>query len=197
VRIIGLTGGIGSGKTTVSAILRDLGATVVDADEAARGALLKGAPGYDEVVASFGDVILDDGGRVDRQRLADIVFADDEARARLNAIVHPRVREWMAVALHEADTKGVEVAFMDVPLLYENGLDRGLEEVVVVWAPEETQVERAVSRGLREDDVRARMRAQMPLAEKRARATRVIDNSGPMEETRLQVRRLWEDLNRV
>ncbi|HEV3230981.1 MAG TPA: dephospho-CoA kinase [Candidatus Dormibacteraeota bacterium] len=191
MRIIGLTGGIGSGKSTVTGMLRDLGAAVVDADEAAHAVLLPGSEGAEEVAAGFGPEVTDEAGRIDRQRLADIVFNDEAARARLNAIVHPRVQAWMAEAVAEAGRRGVETVVLDVPLLYENGLDAGTTEVWVVWVPEALQVARAVARGMREDDARARIAAQMPLEEKRRRAARVIDNSGSRDATRAQVRAAW------
>jgi dephospho-CoA kinase len=194
VRIIGLTGGIGSGKSFVSGLLKELGAEVIDADEVARAALDRGGPAYHDAVAAFGEGILDADGHIDRARLADTVFSDDAARARLNAIVHPRVREEMARALEEARQKDTEVVVMDVPLLYENSLEAGVSEVLVVWTPETIQVERAVARGMREIDVRARIRAQLPIDEKRSRADIVIDNSGDRESTRRQVIEAWKRL---
>ncbi|MHB8509192.1 MAG: dephospho-CoA kinase [Candidatus Dormibacteria bacterium] len=197
MRIIGLTGGIGSGKSTVSGMLRALGAAVVDADEAAHATLMKGAQGYDEVRGEFGESVLDAEGRIDRLALADIVFKDEAARARLNAIVHPRVAEWMAAAVAEEAARGRDTVLMDIPLLFENGLDRGMAETWVVWVPREVQVERAVLRGMREDDVRARVAAQMPLDQKRRRATVVIDNSGELALTLDQVRTEWSRLSAV
>jgi dephospho-CoA kinase len=194
MRIIGLTGGIGSGKSTVSALLRELGAYIVDADEAARAVVEPGRPGLEEVVAEFGPEMLGPDGRLDRARLARRVFADDAARMRLNAIVHPHVRQWMAAETARGADSGAPLLVTDVPLLYESGLDAGLDGVIVVWTPESTQVERAVARGMEEADVRARIRAQMPLEEKRRRATHVIDNSGSAEETKAAVQRLWSEL---
>jgi dephospho-CoA kinase len=194
MRIIGLTGGLGSGKSTVAGILRELGATIVDADEAAREVVRRGHPGFEQVVQEFGTEMVAADGELDRQRLADLVFADEVARARLNAIVHPLVREWMAARIAEAAAAGAGVAVLDVPLLYESGLERGMEEVVVVYAPEEVQVARAVARGMDEADARARVRAQLPLAEKRDLAAHVIDNSGSPDETRAAVIRLWREL---
>jgi len=195
MRIIGLTGGIGSGKTTVAAMLRERGATVVDADEAARAVVEPGQPSLAEIRALFGEVVLGADGRLNRGALAQLVFDDEPARLRLNAIIHPRVREWMAAAIAEAAGAGVGTVFMDTPLLYETGLDKGMAETVVVWVPEPLQIERAVARGMAEDDVRARVAAQMSLAEKRARATRVIDNSGSLEDTARQVDELWSSLH--
>ena len=191
MRIIGLTGGIGSGKSTVSAMLKELGAFVVDADEGARLAVAPGTPGLAELVEAFGDEVLGADGALDREKLADLAFADEDALMRLNAITHPRVREWMADQIQEAQARGAEIVVLDVPLLYESGLEAGLEEVVVVWAPEDLQVERAIARGVREDDVKARIKAQIPLDQKRDRAGKVIDNSGSLANTRRQVEELW------
>ncbi|GAC1576485.1 MAG: dephospho-CoA kinase [Candidatus Dormibacteria bacterium] len=194
MRIIGLTGGIGSGKSTVTGMLRGLGATVGDADEAARAVVEPGQPALAEIRSAFGDRVTTVEGRLDRGALAQVVFDDEAARLKLNSIVHPRVREWMAARIAEAGTAGVDTVFMDTPLLYETGLDAGVAETVVVWVPAEVQVERAVARGMDEDDVRARLAAQMPLEEKRRRAARVIDNSGPLEDTARQVADLWHSL---
>ena len=193
--MIGLTGGIGSGKSTVAAILRELGATVVDADEAAHAVVEPGQPALAEIGAAFGDDVLQADGALDRQALADRVFADAEARARLEAITHPRVREWMAAQVAAAAGAGIDVVFMDVPLLFETGMDQGMAETVVVWAPVAEQVRRAMARGMAEADVRARIAAQVPLDEKRQRATHVVDNSGTVEATQEQVRQLWERLS--
>lgn len=196
MRIIGLTGGIGSGKSTVSAMLKELGATVVDADEGARAVVEPGQPAVEEIRERFGeDVFAADGG-LDRDRLADVVFADERARRDLNAITHPRVRAWMAQRMQEAAAAGAAAVVLDIPLLFESGLTAGLDDIVVVWSPVETQVARAVGRGFREDDVRARVAAQMPLDEKRERATVVIDNTGSQAETRTQVEAFWRGLSR-
>ena len=197
MRIIGLTGGIGSGKSTVSAMLRELGATVVDADEAARAVVEPGQPALAEIRAEFGEEVIEPGDQLDRKALADRVFDDEAARLKLNAITHPRVREWMGARVAEAAAAGAEVAFMDTPLLYETGLDAGVAETVVVWVPVEQQVQRAVARGMDEADVRARIRAQMALDEKRARADHVVDNSGSLEATRQQVEALWVALSGI
>jgi dephospho-CoA kinase len=195
VRIIGLTGGIGSGKSTVTAILRELGAAVVDADEAAHAVVEPGQPALEEIRTEFGDDMIGPGGRLDRRAMAQRVFDDDGARQRLNAITHPRVREWMAARIQEAADAGADIVVMDTPLLYEAGLDGGTSETVVVWVPEEVQVERAVGRGMDEADVRARIRAQMSLDDKRGWATHVIDNSGSPGSTREQTERLWRELS--
>ena len=195
MRIIGLTGGIGSGKSTVSEMLRELGAAVVDADAGARAVVEPGQPALAEIREAFGDEVLGPDGGLDRERLATLVFADEDARSRLNAITHPRVREWMAEQVQAAVAAGQEIVVLDIPLMYESGLEGGVESVVVVWSPPETQVERAVARGMNEADARARVAAQMPIDEKRARADHVVDNSGSLEDTRRQVERLWGELS--
>lgn len=193
--MIGLTGGIGSGKSTVSAMLAQSGAVVIDADEGARAVVEAGQPALDEVVQAFGPEVLNGSGYIDRDRLADLVFGDEDARHRLEKITHPRVMAWMADRVQEAAAAGTPAVVLDVPLLFETGLEAVYDEVWVVWCPPDLQVTRAVARGLREEDVRARMKAQMPIDEKRRRATRVIDNSGPLEETRRQVDELWREVS--
>jgi dephospho-CoA kinase len=194
LKLIGLTGGAGSGKTTVSAILHDLGATVIDADEAAHAAYEPGSPGFDAVVNEFGSDYVRDG-RIDRARLGELVFNDAGARQRLNAIVHPLVREWMAARTAEAAMRGAVVVVQDVPLIFENGLERIYSTVVLVYVPEHLQLTRLVEgRGISEDKARAMIAAQMPIDEKRKLAHHVIDNSGSREATRQQVEWLWDHL---
>jgi dephospho-CoA kinase len=194
LKLIGLTGGVGSGKSTVAGMLGDLGAVVIDADEAAHAVYEPDSLGFDLVVQEFGDEYVRDG-HIDRARLGELVFTDPGARARLNGIVHPLVREWMAARTAEAVIRGTAVVVHDVPLLFENGLDRMYEEVVLVYAPEEMQVTRLVEgRGVPEARARAMIASQMPMEEKRKRARLVIDNRGDRKATRLQVEKLWESL---
>ena len=196
MKLIGLTGGAGSGKSTVSAMLRGLGAVVVDADEATHAVYVPGSPGFDAVVGEFGAGYVRDG-KIDRARLGALVFDDEDARRRLNAIVHPLVRDWMVARTAEAVQNGAEVVVQDVPLLFENGLSRLYSTVLLVYAPEPVQLERLVKgRGLTEDRARAMIAAQMPIEEKRALANHVIDNSGSREATRKQVQTIWKDLAR-
>lgn len=188
LRVFGLTGGIGSGKSTVATLLRDRGVPVVDADALAREAVAIGSEGLAQVVEAFGKDVLDASGALDRKRLGALVFEDAEQRRRLNAITHPLVRQLSQQRFAELDRQGVKLAAYDVPLLFEVGLDRVLWPVVVVNASEATQIERVVRRdGLSEDEARARVRAQLPLAEKRARADHVIENDGTPEELVAQV----------
>jgi dephospho-CoA kinase len=193
LKLIGLTGGAGSGKSTVAAMLRELGAEVVDADEATHAVYEPGSPGFDAVVREFGAEYVRDG-KIDRSRVGGRVFPDEDPRHRLNAIVHPLVREWMAARTAEAVLNGTEVVVQDVPLLFENGLSRLYSTVLLVYVPEPAQLERLVKgRGLSEDRARAMIAAQMPIEEKRALASHVIDNSGSREATRKQVQTIWKD----
>jgi dephospho-CoA kinase len=193
LKLIGLTGGAGSGKSTVSAMLKELGATIIDADEAAHAVYEPGSPGFEAVVREFGPEFVKDG-RIDRARLGELVFHDKESRRRLNAIVHPLVREWMAARTAEAIEGGSEIVVQDVPLLFENGLAGLYSTVVLVYVPEQLQVTRLVEgRGIKEERARAMIASQMPIAEKRMLASHVIDNSGSQEETRRQVGQIWRE----
>lgn len=178
LRVFGLTGAFGSGKSTVARRLRARGVPVIDADTLAREVVAPGSEGLRQVVAAFGTSIVGDEG-LDRKALGRVVFADPAARARLNAIVHPLVQRRRQELELELRARGEPLACYEVPLLYENGLERELSPVIVVSAPEALLVERAMRRdGLSEEAVRARLAAQLPLAEKVARADYVIDNSG-------------------
>jgi dephospho-CoA kinase len=190
---VGLTGGIGSGKSEVSARLAERGALVIDADKIAREVVEPGTPGLAAVVAEFGEDVLLPSGALDREKVGRIVFADPERLAALNAIVHPLVGERMR-ELMDAAPAGAVVVY-DVPLLAENGLAPMYDEVVVVDASEETQLDRLTSRrGMTEEDARARMAAQASREERRAVATHVIDNSGTLDELKSQVDALWQTL---
>lgn len=196
MEVIGLTGGVGTGKSTVAGFLRELGSTVLDADQAAREVVEPGTDGLAEVVEAFGPGYLKDG-RLDRARLAGLVFVDAEARRRLEAIVHPRVRVWMAEGTRAAAERGEAIVVQEIPLLFETGLDRLMSAVVVVWVPVEVQLRRLVEgQTWSEADARARIAAQLPIEQKRARADFVVDNSGSRDETRAQVVRLWATLRR-
>jgi dephospho-CoA kinase len=192
---VGLTGGIGAGKSEVSSLLRERGAVIIDADRVAREVVEPGTPGLAEVVAEFGeDVLLPDGG-LDRAKVGSIVFSDPARLAALNAIVHPRVGARMQEMVEAAPAGGIVV--YDVPLLVENELERAYEVVVVVDAPVEVQLDRLVARrGMTEEDARARIAAQASREERRAVATHVIDNSGSLDDLKDQVDVLWADLSR-
>lgn len=192
---VGLTGGIGSGKSEVSARLAEHGALVIDADKIAREVVEPGTPGLAAVVAEFGEDVLLPSGALDREKVGRIVFADPDRLAALNAIVHPLVGERMQQLMDAAPADAVVV--YDVPLLAENGLAAMYDEVVVVDAPEETQLDRLVARrGMTEEDARARMSNQATREARRAVATHIIDNSGTLADLKTQVDTLWQALTR-
>ncbi|HET6613778.1 MAG TPA: dephospho-CoA kinase [Kofleriaceae bacterium] len=194
-KVIGLTGGIASGKSTVAALLTQLGAAVIDADVIARQVVEPGQPALAAIAARFGESVLDAGGGLDRARLAAIAFADDSARRDLNAIIHPRIAEASQRAIAAAVAAGHEIVIYDAALIVENGIHRGLDGLIVVAAPEAIQIQRIMARdGIDETAARARLRAQLPLAEKVAVADHVIDNGGDLEATRAQVRAVWKDI---
>lgn len=193
---VGLTGGIASGKSTVARMLEELGAHLVDTDQLARQAVEPGSPALAEIAAAFGPGVLDESGGLDRRGLREVVFSDAAARARLNAIVHPRVASLAGeeLARLEADHPA-GVALVDVPLLFESGWDRRYPVNLVVYVPPATQVARLMARDqVDETQARAALAAQMPLEDKRQRAHFVIDNSGGLEETFAQVRAVWSEL---
>ncbi len=176
--VFGLTGGIGSGKSRVARRFRERKLPVIDADQLAREAVAPGSAGLAEIVADFGAGVLDAAGELDRPALARIVFNDEAARRRLNAITHPRVRELTALRVAELAATGEPLICYEVPLLVESGMADALRPVVVVSAPEALQVERVMARdGATESDARARIAAQMPLADKVRVADFVIDNT--------------------
>jgi dephospho-CoA kinase len=190
---VGLTGGIGSGKTAVSDLLGSYGALIIDSDVLAREVVAPGSEGLAEIVAEFGPEVLADDGSLDRERMAKLVFAEDGARARLNAIVHPLVRR-RADALAAAAPPGT-VVVNAVPLLVEARLVHLFDLVVVVDVPPEVQLDRLVRlRGMTEADARARIAAQAPREERLIAADVIIDNSGAPEDLEPQVRALWEEL---
>jgi dephospho-CoA kinase len=192
--LVGLTGGIGSGKTTVARMLEERGAVVFDADVLARDAIAPGTPGHDRVVERFGPNVLAPGGDIDREALASMVFSDPAARRDLEAIVHPEVRRLFAESTAEfRDTDAVVV--MSAPLLVETGMHTAFEVLIVVSAPVETQVDRLLrDRGMSEPAIRGRIEAQLPLEEKAEVADILIDNEGSLEELEGQVERVWAEL---
>jgi dephospho-CoA kinase len=189
---VGLTGGIGAGKSTVAGMLADRGALVVDADVLAREVVAPGTPGHAEVVAEFGPQVLAEDGGLDRARLGRVVFADPAARERLNAIVHPLVAQRFAELVDAAPPDAVVVH--DVPLLVENGLAGRYDLVVVVEAPADQRVSRlAESRRMSEDEARSRMAAQADDDQRRAVADVVLVNDGDRDGLARQVDALWRE----
>lgn len=190
---VGLTGGIGAGKSEVSRLLVSYGAVLVDADKIAREVVVPGTPGLDAVVDAFGPGVLTADGRLDRPKLGALVFADDDKRATLNAIVHPLVRARSVELESAAGEKDIVVH--DVPLLVESELTGLYDMVVVVDASPGTQLDRLVRlRGMAESEARSRMAAQATRERRTAAADVVIDNDGPLEKLEPQVRAVWEQL---
>jgi dephospho-CoA kinase len=192
--LVGLTGGIGSGKSTVARMLEKRGAVVFDADVLARQAVAPGTPGFEKVVERFGPNVLAPGGGLDREALASIVFADPAARRDLEAIVHPEVRRMFAEGCEEYRDSDRVVVF-SAPLLVETGMHTAFDLLIVVSAPVATQIERLMrDRGMPERAVQARIDAQLPLEAKAEVADVLVDNEGTLEDLEGQVDRLWRDL---
>jgi dephospho-CoA kinase len=189
---VGLTGGIGAGKSTVATCLVELGATLVDADKIAREVVVPGSVGLARLVEQFGTGVLDADGGLDRPGLGEIVFGDPAARQRLNDILHPLIGQRTAELIAEAPTGSVIV--QDVPLIVEGAMSASFPLVIVVHAPESERVRRLIEdRGMTEDAARARIAAQADDAARRAAADAWLDNSGPAEAVRSAVERLWTD----
>jgi dephospho-CoA kinase len=196
--VAGLTGGIGTGKSTVAAVFAEAGAVIIDADEIARDVVAKGRPAWCRIVAHFGrDVLLPDGD-IDRKKLGAIIFNDPRQKVHLDRIVHPHV-----IAETEKQLKEIEsvqpqaVVILDVPLLIEAGMDRDLDDVIVVYTPEAVQLKRLMHRDrLTAAEGLSRIRSQMPIEEKKRRATVVIDNSASPAVTRQRVLKVFADLQR-
>jgi dephospho-CoA kinase len=193
--LVGLTGGIGTGKSTVARMLEKRGAVVFDADVLARQAVAPGTPGFDKVVERFGPNVLAPGGGLDREALASIVFSDPAARRDLEGIVHPEVRRMFAEGCEEYRDSDRVVVF-SAPLLVETGMHTAFDLLIVVSAPVATQIERLMrDRGMAERDVQARIAAQLPLEAKAEVADVLVDNEGTIEDLEGRVERVWRDLD--
>ena len=192
--LVGLTGGIGAGKSTVAAMLAERGAVILDADQVAREVVEPGQPAFDALVAEFGPEVVGPDGRLDRPALAAKAFATPEGKAALDAITHPAIHAEFGRRMVEAPTDAIVV--MDVPLLVESdtAAERGYEVVIVVEAPEAVRLDRLVGRGLDRQDAAARMRAQATDEQRRAVATHLLDNGTHPEALESQVAELWSDL---
>ena len=194
MQVIGLTGGIASGKSTVSRILKNAGAVIIDADRIARDVVKKGLPAYRKIIDTFGDKVLSPDGEIDRSVLGDIIFNDPQKKQLLNRIVHPFVSKEKNLQLkHIEKTHPNTIVILDIPLLLEAQMHKDLSEVIVVYVPEHTQIKRLMQRdGISEADALARVRSQIPIEEKKDLATIVIDNSGTMENTRKQTLEIFQ-----
>ena len=190
--LVGLTGGIASGKSFVASLLADLGASTIDADEVAREVVSLGSPGLSAVVSEFGSEVLLPSGELDRQKLGDIVFSDPQSRIRLEAILHPLIKVRTTELINSQSS---EIVVYSVPLLVEAKVDYPFDSVITVEAGSENQVERLVrSRSLTEDEARKRVSAKTTEAIRVERADYVIDSSGSKDETESQVEEIWQQL---
>lgn len=194
--VAGLTGGIATGKSTVAAIFEKAGARLIDADRIAREAVRKDSPAYREILAHFGAEALQENGELDRKRLAAVIFGDPDEQRALERIVHPRVKEEIDLGIERVRRQAPDaLVIVDIPLLYEAGMQHGLDAVIVVYAPENLQIERLMARdALTRPAAVARIRAQMPIESKRALATYLIDNSGSIESTRAETLEVYRQL---
>jgi dephospho-CoA kinase len=194
---VGLTGNIAAGKSSVADVWRSMGASVVDADDLARRAVEPGTPAHAAIAREWGTWVLEEGGALDRAALRQIVFADPEARARLEGIVHPAVAAMRDEEYREAQARGEKLIVADIPLLFEVGMADEFDVVVLVDAPEEVRLRRLVAdRGLDEDEARRMIAAQMPSELKRARADLVIRNTGTLGDLQDAARDTWRQLTR-
>ncbi len=195
---IAITGGAGSGKSTVARMFRELGAEVLDADAAARQVVAKGKPAWRELRRFLGPECFQADGELNRARVARLVFSDPECRRRLNGIVHPRVARELTRRLRELERRGTGLALVEVPLLYEAGLEGAYDRVIVVEVAPEDQVRRLQERdGRGALEISGILEAQAPLAEKAARADYVVDNRGCLDDTRSQVAAIWRELQHL
>ncbi len=193
--VVGLTGGICSGKSTVAAMFERLGAVVIDADRVAHELQVPGQPLFEAIVSAFGRQIVGEDGRIDRRRLGAIVFSDPKARARLEEILHPSIVEECERRIQQARASGAAVCLVDAALLIESGRHARFDRMVLVEASEAVQLERLMARmGLSREEAMQRIRSQVPLEEKRRHAKFVIGNEGSLEETERQVGAVWKQL---
>lgn len=195
-QVIGITGGIASGKSSISQYIKELGFTVIDADLASRAVVEPGQEAYTEIISVFGEELLLPDQSIDRAKLGAIIFHEEEKRLLLNRIVHPAVRKWMIAQKESAFQNGQRTVFMDIPLLFESKLTHMVDKTILIYVDADIQVARLMKRNqLSEDDAMARINSQMPLAEKIALADATVDNNGPLEATKLQTRNIlkeWE-----
>ena len=201
--IVGLTGGIACGKTTVAELLAQHGADVIDLDEIGHRLLKKGSPVFDQIVKAFGDKILDESGDISRAKLGRIVFHDSECRSRLNQITHPAIIEQSWAEAQRLAALGKErIVIIDSPLLIEAGMQDIVDIVVVVIADEKTQLDRLIQRSIKQKkplsvkEAQARIHSQMPLSEKIKYADFVVENNGGLDELKTKVAKLWGDLRK-
>ena len=192
--VLGITGGFGTGKTTVASMFARLGALVLDADKMAHGVIMPGRPGYKKVISLFGTDILSRNKRIDRKLLGKIVFGDPGKLKMLSSVIHPEVISMMNSVIEKAGNKG-RVIVIDVPLLLESGLACKVDKVIVVSAERKKQIARCVKKWkLSKSDIDKRIRRQMPLSAKRRSADFIIDNNGTLQKTKKEVEKIWREI---
>jgi dephospho-CoA kinase len=192
---IAITGGVGTGKSTVARMFAELGAEVLDADQIARDVVAVGAPAWEELRRLYGPDYFNENGELNRSKLAQLVFADPEERRRLDGIIHPRVEAELKARVAELERRGKALVLVEVPLLFETGREGGFDRVIVVAAPEAVQIRRLRGRDRRgAEEIRGILKAQWPLAGKVARADYVVDNGGSRRATKRQVKNIWGEL---
>lgn len=196
--VVGLTGGIASGKSTVSSFLIEKGITVIDADVEARLAVDKGEEAYNEILSHFGNEVLQDDGSINRGKLGSIIFHDEQQRQKLNSIVHPAVRKRMIAKKEQAIANGEKLVILDIPLLFESKLTYMVDKTILVYVDENIQLERLINRnGLSREDALARIHSQMPLKDKVQLAGAVINNNGSIEKTEKQLIEILKKWNAI
>ncbi|MED3661961.1 dephospho-CoA kinase [Ureibacillus terrenus] len=192
--IIGLTGSIASGKSTVSKMLKEYGFPIVDADVVARQVVEPGSETLNKIAEAFGKEVLTETGELDRKKLGSIIFNDEEKRQLLNSVIHPAIRKEMLRQRDEYLAKGEKTVIMDIPLLFESKLQHFVDKILVVAVSEEVQLERLMKRNqLSEEEAKARIRSQLPMPVKVQGADAVIDNNGTIEETRRQLEKILKE----
>lgn len=194
--VIGLTGSIATGKSTISNLFKDWGFPVVDADQIARDVVEPGKVAYENIVAYFGHSILNDDLTIDRKQLGAIVFNDEKEREKLNGFIHPEIRKEMLKQRDHYVQQGVSAVILDIPLLFESKLFSYVEKVLVVYVEPEIQLERLMKRdGSSEEEALKRIHSQIPITEKREKADAVVNNSGTIEESEQQLRSILKEWN--
>lgn len=197
MKIIGLTGGIGSGKTTVAQMITKLGYPVVCADKLAHDAISIGSPAYKLVIERFGKEILATDKSIDRKKLGEIVFKDDAKRLHLNNIIHPVVIQKLQTSIQQSKNSNKNVLILDVPLLYEEGLDTLCHQVIVVYATEEQMIERVMKRSnLSKDEIQDRIRSQLTIDSKKSRAHYVVHNTGDLAQTESEIQEIFQSIEK-
>ncbi len=195
MKVIGLTGGIATGKTTAAAILRELGARIVDADEIAREIVHPGQDAWRDIVECFGPGILREDKTINREKLRKIVFKDAEARKRLESITHPRIRRLAEAKIQKATDEGADIIIYVAPLFFENKIHLWIRPVVLVACDPETQKRRLRERDrLTDAEVERHLKAQMPLEQKRELADFIVENDGSVDDLKTKLRKLWEEI---